>query len=85
MLHLWSMGPDMVVAASAEDAWEVWTETTGEAREDHETCGESWAQWPDDKPLTLTEVDEPGQPKETKTGREWSADQGRGFFASTEY
>jgi len=40
--------------------------------------------WPDDKVLTVTEVDEPGKPKHVKTGKEWAMC-GKGFVASTEY
>ena len=39
-LHAFTNGTDTVIAASADDAWAVWEEHTGEKRADYEKPGE---------------------------------------------
>ncbi len=81
-LHVYLMisGPDLVIAADVDDAWNVWSEHTGEKRDDY--LDEDFESWADDKQLTIDTDD--GEP-ETKTGAEWATTQGRGFLASSEW
>jgi hypothetical protein len=74
-LHVFSNSVDCVIAESAEDAISVWEDVTGE----------NWGQEPDEKEISITYVDEPGQPKQTHTCGEWVKRFGRGWLSSTEY
>lgn len=56
------------------------SEVVGMADEDMDL---EFVQEPDDKPLTL--VDEDDGSTETKTAVAWAAENGRGFFMTTEY
>lgn len=69
---------DYIIAYDEADAFAILAETVGD-----ETAGDydpTWVQWPDDKPWTLTEIDEPGQPEITLTGAEWAAQYGRRYL-----
>jgi len=76
-LHVYQMTGwcECVVAHDPTDAWAVWCENTGEKRADYPD--DDFELWPDDRPLTITMIDEPGQPKITKTGAQWAASDGR--------
>jgi hypothetical protein len=66
-LHVYSSENEWVIAYSAEDALEVFQEECDfDAAADYD-----FTQWPDDKPLTIT--DEESGP-ETKLPHEWIAD-----------
>lgn len=85
-LHVFSDddGCDSVVAYSAEDAWAVWQEQTGEKRDDYPD--KRWEQDPDEEPLSiLEETDEGEMVRTTRTRAEWCALNGRGFLCSTEW
>jgi hypothetical protein len=73
---------DWVVAASPEDAFAVCKEFGMEPPDD--APWEQWEPWGEERPLTMTFVDEPGDEKTTLTGAEWAA-KGRGYLGSTEY
>lgn len=85
-LNLWTNGCDMVIAASADEAKQVVLDLSGPM--DEETLnGDGWAVCPDDDPFTLREDtdEEPWFRDRTMSVREWVAEHGPGYFASTEY
>lgn len=76
---------DWVIAESEDDANQVLCEQHGYTLEQLADEGMLiTAQWPDDKPLTLTEED--AYPaKLTLLPAEWAAREGRCFLGSTQY
>ena len=88
-LHVWHNGYDWVVATTAEDARAVEHEVSlGGVCSHDDACdceGDGWEQWPDDKTVTIHDLDGDEGPTQTKTCAEWVAQQGRGFLCSTEY
>lgn len=79
-LQVWFNGTDTVVAYSAEDAFAVWLEHSGERAEDYANEFERRDF------LYLSIVDASGDGKTvTKTRDEWIAETGRGFLCSTEF
>lgn len=89
MKHVYKIGPDLVVATAPAEALEVlamhhgWT--TAELREEYADADPM--RLPDGKELTITDVDEPGQPKESRTCAEWAngGHTDTGFLGSQEY
>lgn len=84
-LHVFtgSDGTDTVVAFSADDAWSVWEEHTGEKRGDYTDV--EWIRRQDDHELSIMPEPEASKDKTTKTCRQWADDNGRGFLCSTEW
>jgi hypothetical protein len=87
-LKIWTNDVDYVIAESADEAVEIASDLTGAPIGDY--ADDEWTAWPDDKPFTFRydEGDEyPGSPerRETRTGAEWVALRGRGYFACSEY
>ena len=79
-LKIYENGTDTVVARSADDATAVLVEFAGY---DPSECGE-WTEVAGPT-LTIVHMDDPGQPKDTRTLAEWiSYAGGRGLLASTE-
>lgn len=79
-LAIWTDGTDTVVARDAADATAVMVEASGM---DPSECG-AWTEVTGPT-LTIVHVDDPGQPKDTRTLAEWiSYAGGRGLLASTE-
>jgi len=86
-LHVFEMtsGPDWVVAADVDDAWAVWSEHTGEKREDYEDS-DGWEQLDDASDVRIAEdLSADALVWNTKTCAQWAADEGRCFLCSTEY
>ena len=77
-------GSETVIAESPAAAWAILEREMHLARDEFDE-GAEWEQRPDDKPMTMIHVDDPGQPSETLTATQWVAKQGRGYFGSTEY
>ena len=61
---------DVVIAASYEDACEIFKERHGV-----EDAGfrSAWAQWPDEEPYRVVDADQPGQPERALLPAEWIA------------
>jgi hypothetical protein len=78
------------VACCIADAWDVWTETTGESDRGYR---EDLAPVPDDRPLrvwslpdgTIAEEGEDEAAPVERTCGEWAAREGRGFLCSSEF
>lgn len=68
---------DWIVAASPEDANQVYQETIGFASPEDA----AWEPWGDEKPLSITDEHDV---KTTLTGAEWAA-KGRAYVGSTEF
>lgn len=87
-LSVFEIGPDHVVAADIDDAWDVWCAHRGEKRGEYE--GEM-ARVADDAVIRIFVdakgriTDESDKVKSLKlTAAEWAAREGRGFLCSTE-
>ena len=90
-LHVFEIGPDTVIAYDVDDAWTVWSEQSGEDRDDYETYDDP-VLLPDDKTLSIwcdadgiAEPNGDGADTVERTCAEWIAREGRGFLCSTEY
>jgi hypothetical protein len=82
-LKMWTDGIDNIIAPTLERVLEIWREHMDD---DYDVdVLEAWEEIPLDKELTLVHVDDDGQPKETKTVAGWIAQNGEGFFSSTEW
>lgn len=86
-LRVWTDDTDTVVAADLADAQKVWEEHHGSTFEQEMMTLDDWSQVPDDKPITIHNVDGRGtdDDKLTLTAAEWAARDGRGFLCSTEW
>jgi len=82
-LHVFHNGYDWWIGADVEDVREQIRELG--ITDPDEIDQDGWVQWDDSALLSITDVDEPGAPKETKTCAEWCADGRRGLLCSTEY
>lgn len=81
MMRLWDNGNDFVIAESAEEAFALWLEHTGESRDTGYSADEYTA-WDDDRVFTFADED---VLRTSKTAAEWVAEHGRGYFASRDY
>lgn len=80
-LHLWSFGPDMVIAADAVDVLAIMRDQVGnDGLEDY--AGDTPYTLDDNESLTIW--DEDCSTKITKLASEW-AEMGRGWLCSTEF
>ena len=93
-LRMFTNDTDTVIAKDVDDAWVVWSEHTGEDREDYDDpYGWSWKEMPGTEELSIwcDSAGDPDTPESdgvelmAKTVAEWIAAQGRGFLCSTEY
>jgi hypothetical protein len=66
-MHVYTDGTTTIAAHSTEEA------SRFSSGDDWELFIDEWRQLDDDQKLTVTDVDEPGKPKETHTCREWAA------------
>lgn len=80
MNKVWTNDTDTVVAASIEDVKAIIVELHG-SFEDEEG---DWRTLPDDKPITIHNIDGAGSIA-TRTAKEWAEVNGRGFLCSTEW
>lgn len=88
-LHVYEIGPDLIVARSDDEAWRVWSDTTGESDEMYR---HDLVQLPDDRELTISErpdgsiaeFQEPGARPVKRTCAEWATREGVCFLASSE-
>lgn len=75
-LHIFISESDACIATSPEDAIRLVYEVVGE--EHMYDC--EFVQHPDSEPFTITDVDEPGQPSETRLPADWIAEYGRCYW-----
>lgn len=81
-LHLWSFGPDMVVASDGPDVLTIMRQTIGDSGlEEYE--GETPTMLADDTAITIYNDDD--GVRVTKLAREWSEEYRRGWLCSSEY
>jgi len=91
-MKLFTNKTNWVIAADVEDAWRVWSEKSGEEREDYEDdwtweevpTGDELAIWCDAGGIPC-DPEEDGSELLTKTAAQWVEEHGRGFLCSTEY
>ncbi len=92
-LHVFEMteGPDTVIAESIEDAWKVWSKTTGQSKDEYQADYENdeFEQVPDDKMMKIF-MDDEGKISDSgnqaeMTAAEWVKREGSGWLCSTEF
>lgn len=88
VLRVWSNGTDTVVARDIEDAWAVWSEHSGEKREDYDD-GDVWTEVARSIRIWCNangEISDGGDGDEAveMTAEQWARKNGRGFLCSTE-
>lgn len=85
-MKVFTNGTDTVVAEDLADVQRVVEAQYGATFEQEGWTLDEWEQVPDDKPITICNVDGRGHDdKETRTAAEWAAHDGRGLLCSTEW
>lgn len=79
-MHVYTNGTDWFIARDADDLRAAIVEHHGEGANT-----DGFRALPDNALVTVTDVDEPGQPKVTKTVRQWLRFEKRGLLCSTEF
>jgi hypothetical protein len=84
-MKVWQGETDTVVAEDLADVREVLVEMYGDSDEVTEMMNDWFVPVPDDKPITIHNLEDVPTSKLTLTAKEWIAREGRGLLCSTEW
>lgn len=85
-MNVFTNHTDTVVATALDDVPAVLANHYGSTMDEEGWSLDEWRQVPDDKPITIRNIDDGGSnAKETRTAAEWATLNGRGFLCSTEW